>query len=185
MNSCPQTVKKLSTVSRAQVKAKARNLLDSVPTGSYKEFTEVSKPGGKISQILLRWKTEQKKLKRLGLQDKEIANIAVDKRKNGDLAKLKSQGGPFTNVEELKDYMSKKRVAAKVKNARLYLEVRYARDTSLCIPKTSDIFRLKKDYKNLSSEQYVKNLKVYLSNTASNVGATVQDLNEAINTLMT
>ncbi len=53
-------------------------------------------------------------------------------------------------VEELKDYMSKKRLAAKIKNARLYLEVRYARDISLCIPKTSDIFE--KDYKNLSSE---------------------------------
>ncbi len=65
----------------------------------------MSKPGGKISQILLCWKTEQEKLKRLGLQDKEIANIAVDIRKNGDLSKLNSQGGPFTNVEELKDYM--------------------------------------------------------------------------------
>ena len=87
------------------LKAKARDLLDSVSTGSYKEFAEVSKPGGKTSQILLCRKTEQEKLKWLGLQDKYIANIAVDMRRNGDLAKLKSHGGPFTNVEELKGYI--------------------------------------------------------------------------------
>ena len=52
------------------LKAKARDLLDSVSTGSYKELAEVSKPGGEISQILLCRKTEQEKLKRLGLHDK-------------------------------------------------------------------------------------------------------------------
>ena len=35
---------------------------------------------------------------------------------------------------------------------RLYIEVRYARDTSLSMPKNSDIFRLMKDHRRLSEE---------------------------------
>ena len=175
--------KQLPTVSSVQVKAKARDLLDAVPSGSYKQYSAVTKPGGKVSEILLKWKTEQEALRQLGLRDKEIANIAVDKRKNGDLAKLKAQGGPFTNVKELEQYIAKKGISAKEKNARLYIEVRYARDTSLTLPKNSDIFRLKKEYKNLPTEQYVKNLKVYLSNTVSVASATVMDLNAAVDNL--
>ena len=44
-----------------------------------------------------------------------------------------------------------------------YAEVRYARDTSLSMPKSSPLFRLKKDYKNLSINTYTENLKTYLS----------------------
>ena len=46
----------------------------------------------------------------------------------------------------------------KDRNKRLYLEVRYARDTSIAFPKTSDVFKLKKNYKNLESSVYVTNL---------------------------
>ena len=50
---------------------------------------------------------------------------------------------------------------------RLYIEVRYATDTSLLMPKNSDIFRLMKDHRRLSEETYATNLKLYLDNVVS------------------
>ena len=47
----------------------------------------------------------------------------------------------------------------------LYIEVRYARDTSLSMPKNSDIFRLLTDHRRRSGgETYALNLKLYLDN---------------------
>ena len=40
-----------------------------------------------------------------GLATNEVANIAVDKRKNKDLQSLTSVGGPFTSVTQVDEYM--------------------------------------------------------------------------------
>ena len=66
------------------------------------------------------------------------------------------------------------------KVARLYIEVRYARDTSLSMPKNSDIFRLIKDHRRLSGETYATNLKLYLNNVVSIADVTMDDLDRAI-----
>ena len=79
-----------------------------------------------------------------GLQAKEVANIAVDNRRNRDLISLSSEVDDFTANDLVSDAE---------KNKRLYLEIRYARDTALSVPKTSNIFRLKKrNYKILPTE---------------------------------
>ena len=75
------------------------------------------------------------------------------------------------------------RQAESTKQKRLYLEVRYASDTSLSLPKTSDIFRLLKDHAKLPSVTYAKNLKVYLSNVSSKSEATLEDFVRALDEL--
>ena len=102
-----------------------------------------------------------------GLQNKEIANISVDKRRNKDLDSLKAFGGPFTNVSEFDTYLERTDLEEVSKVSPLYLEVRYAQDTVLSIPKTSDIFRLLKDYKKLPLMAYANHLKLYLNNITS------------------
>ena len=71
------------------------------------------------------------------------------------------------------------------KISRMYTEIRYARDTSLSLPKTSDIFRLMRDHKKLPLDCYAKNLKLYLENTVSNAQATLEDLNKAMDQMLT
>ena len=125
---------------------------------------------------------KQCELKDKELLDKEIANLAIDKRKNKDLNTLKDLGGPFTSTKELDLYLQSE-LTEENKVSRLYLEIRYARDTSLSIPKASDIFRLMKDHKKLSLEAYSTNLKIYLNKTVANSDVTLVDLNRAIDAM--
>ena len=45
-------------------------------------------------------KEKQDELKKQGMGDKEIQNLAVDKRRNSDLSQLTAVGGPFTKSEQ-------------------------------------------------------------------------------------
>ena len=86
--------------------------------------------------MCLNWAAKQEDLKKKGLVDKEIANVALDRRKTKDLEKLKCMGGPFTMSSQVDEYL-KSDDSNKVE--RLYIEVRYAKDTSFSTPKNSDI----------------------------------------------
>ena len=77
------------------------------------------------------------------MNNKEIQSIATDKRRITDLDWLKEHGGHFTKLEQIDDYIRRADVTDEKKQKRLYKEVRYARDTSLSLTKSSDIFRLK------------------------------------------
>ena len=74
-------------------------------------------------------------------------------------------------------------VDEKTKEKRLYTEVRYARDTSLSLPKSSALFRLKEKYKNLPTFTYQQNLKTYLSKIHCNIDVTWTDFDEALGKL--
>ena len=71
--------------------------------------------------------------------------------------------------------MSTPATAEDAKVKRLYSEVRYARDTCLSLPKSSDIFWLKQNYKNLSVAEYTTNLRVYLAKVTSNASVSETD----------
>ena len=74
-------------------------------------------------------------------------------------------------------------ICDKDKNQRLYLEIRYARDTSIAFPKTSDIFKLKKNYKNLETSAYAANLKAYLDKLVCHVNMDMSDFDLAVQKL--
>ena len=84
----------------------------------------------------------------------------TDKMRNSDLEYLKSMGGPFTKPEV--DALVNSEMNDEQKIKRLYIEVRYCRNSNLSLPKGSPIFRLKENHKNLSITHYQTNLKVYL-----------------------
>jgi len=70
---------------------------------------------------------------------KEKANVSVDKKRRMDLEQLKVFRGPFTASEQVDLYIQKGNINKHTNIDRLYPEVRYSRDTSLSVPKTSDI----------------------------------------------
>ena len=67
-----------------------------------------------------------------------------------------------------------------LKNKRMYLEVRYAKLSSLSFPKSSDVFRLKKKGKNLSSAESATNLTTCLGKVTCNVNMGFEDFQEAL-----
>ena len=92
-------------------------------------------------------------------------------------------GGPFTRSCDV--YMANRRIDADTKNARLYLEVRYARDTAHRFPKPVSLFRLKQNYKNLPSDTYSKNLEAYFSsNVSCKAEVAMVEFNQALDILI-
>ena len=172
--------KQLQTASSVQVKSKSNDLIQNRESGSFKLYKPLIKSGGRVPEIMKQWAEKQDKLLKDGLQLKEVANVAVDKRRIADLENLKRQGGPFTKSSQVDDFVDNADIDIKVKVERLYLEVRYARDTALSVPKTSDIFRLKKDYKNLPVDIYAANLKTYLDNISHKTDVTMADFQNAL-----
>ena len=67
-----------------------------------------------------------------------------------DLEYLKQQSnpGPFTSTEQVKTFM-KQIPESKEKKQRMYIEVRFQKNTSKFLKKDNAIFRLKRDGKNL------------------------------------
>ena len=79
--------------------------------------------------------------------------------------------------------MNKHNIDRKVKNQRLYIEVRYAKSTSLTLPPTALVFRLKMAGRNLLTEDYANNLAQYLDDTQNVSSLTMNDLNTALGNL--
>ena len=60
--------------------------------------------------------------------DKDYVNSYLDSIKYRDLEFLKSCDGPFTTAEEVEEYIAK--TSDPNRNKQLYIEVRYAKNTS-------------------------------------------------------
>ena len=80
-----------------------------------------------------------KNLEKKVYTEKEISNIKKDATKLEDLAFLISADpahpGPFDRGDQVKSYLDNQSINEKVKNHRLYIEIRYARNTSLSLLK--------------------------------------------------
>ena len=106
------------------------------------------------------WDDQQNQLTCTWVTKKNTENLKIDKCQNSDLSKLKDMGGPFVSAPGVDLYVAREDLMPKEKDTRLYLEVRYACDSCLYLSKSSDIFRLKRAYKNLSVVALSTNLKV-------------------------
>ena len=103
--------------------------------------------------------------------------MSLERRINKESLKLLK--GSFTSSTEVGSYI-KSKIPHKQKLSRLYTKVHFARDTSLSIPKTSDIFRLMKEQRKLSLKTCATNLKLYLDNVITKTQVSLRDLREAI-----
>ena len=129
------------------------------------------------------WVDQQNQLTYARVTKKETENLKIDKHRNSDLSKLKDMEGPFVSAPEVDLYVAREDLTPKEKDTRLYLEVRYARGSCLSLPKSSDIFRLKRAYKNLSVDEYSSKLKIYFEKVETNASATRMDFLAALEKL--
>ena len=169
----------LDSASRKIVLNRCADLLKKADQKKIKSFR---KQALEIKKIKSEWNNKMKVLEEKGYSEKEILNTKKDERKLDDLEFLKSQIpiGPFTNKDVVQKYIDDQSVPEDVKNKRMYVEIRYARNTSLSLKETAAIFRLKANHKNLSTDEYGENLMQYLDNTR-NVGTiSVDDLSSAL-----
>ena len=122
-------------------------------------------------------------LEKQGYDAKEILNAKKDSTKIKDLDFLKTLGGPFTNKEEVDKYIKNSKFSDKEKNSRLYVEVRYARTTSLSLKETAKVFWLSRGGKKLETMEYATNLMEYLDDSKNMTSLTISDLNNVLGCL--
>jgi len=61
------------------------------------------------------------------------------------LEKLKEMGGPFTTADQVDDFLAGLDVEnMKMMQKRMKLEVQYARDTSVLLPRVDPLFKIRK-----------------------------------------
>ena len=116
----------------------------------------------------------------INVLNEEQSKMLADERKTADFAKLVSLGGPFTDASQIDMFVASKSISQEDKQNPLCTEVRYVRDTTLSLPKTSEIFRLREAYNHLPLERLPANLKVYLGKVSSNYSASWTDVKKAI-----
>ena len=107
-----------------------------------------------------------------GLSSKEAQLLVSDQLKVRDLQFLQEFGGPFSRMDDVDRFVANDNIMAEIKKKVLYHQVRFALDTCLLFPKSSDIFRLMKNHQRLETAIYAKNLETYFRKVQShsNIG---------------
>lgn len=146
----------------------------------YQSYRQASKD---IKLLKVEWNEKLKKMEEIGNLKKDTANTTMESKKYKDLEFLKQYDGPFTTAEGVKAYHNSVPESTE-KNKRLKVEVRYAKNTSLSLKHTASVFKLEKNHKNLTSNQYVENLCQYLSDARSKTVLTADDLSFALTSLI-
>ena len=117
----------LDAASSNFVKSKSYDLIELQPLDAYKNYTEDAK---KVNHLVREWKEKQVEMEKQGMSKKMIERISSERRRVKDLDKLKKDGGHFAKPEEVKGFTASD-LSEKEKQDRLYIEFRFARDTTL------------------------------------------------------
>ena len=169
----------LNAASSNFAQSKSYDLIELQPVDAYKNYTETAK---KVNHLVREWKEKQVEMEKQGMSKKMIESISSERRRVKHLDKLKKEGGPFTKPEEVEGFIASD-LSEKEKQDRLYIEVRFARDTTLSLPKKSELFRVKEKYKSLPLEKLAANLKVHLGKMSTNASANWDDFDTAVASL--
>ena len=145
-----------------------------------KKYVKMAAKDGEVVEIMKKWNESQQQMKENGMEVKEMSNLLEENKRHADLTKLVSLGGPLTTIDKVDKFMEDVTMKEEDKNKRLYLKIRQAKATSVCFPKHSDIFRLKKEYKNLSNATYAENLKAFLKKVTCHIDMTHDDFKDAL-----
>ena len=136
-----QRLKKLQTlpaVSRSIILRKTRVLREARKDSSFRNFRQQVEAKREKE---VEWNRKMTaKLKDDYERKQEVA--LIQERKILDmLEQLKMKEGPFTNAEEVEDYM-KKNIPEKEKQARMKKEVQFVGDSSTTLPRVYELFKI-------------------------------------------
>ena len=155
----------------------AQDLITKCPSGNFKKFHQ---PAKDIKKLTKDFNEKMVRLAAEGYDEKKLLNAQKESKKLKDLAFLKDQNppGPFSCVKDIKDFIQHPN-SEEEKNKRIYVEVRYALVTSTTLKENAAVFRLKRNGKNLSTEEYTDNLmsvKIQMMKLASIMSIKIQML---------
>lgn len=162
--------------SRKVLLHKSFDLMIKKNTTDYKKFR---KPAKEVQQIKVKWNAKMQERESAGYSQKDIINSQIESTKYNDLEYLKNNGGPFTKPEEVDNFMESF-PESKQKNKRLYIEVRYAKNTCISLKHSSSVFTLRRKNRNLASDEYASNIREYLGDARHKTSLTIEDLTSVL-----
>ena len=127
------------------------------------------------------WSEKMAVLQEQGYDKKKLINAKKESNKQKDLTYLKSQVSPglFSTADEVRSNI-RLPIEENEKNKKMCVKVRYARVSSSTLKETTSIFRLKRNGRNLTTQEYDDNLIKYMDDTESMNTLTLADLNTVL-----
>ena len=89
----------------------------------------------------LSWSTYTKKHFERGSDEKRELAQRVERKRLETLEALKKLGGPFTDANEVEQFLSRD-LSLKERKLRVKLELKFARDSSTILPRNDPIFKV-------------------------------------------
>ena len=113
------------------------------------------------------------------MSTKQMNNLKIEGRLVKQMQVLKNFGAPFTSCGEIDEFLEKVNIEVKVKVHRMKTEVMYARDTSLSVPKSNPVFRIRnmkvhgEKARQLTPQEFGDNLKNLMNKKLEALGKSV------------
>ena len=176
----------VKTVSRGNILKRTTELRDQ-DTENAAMFRRMGPIVKKIEIIEKEWKYKQDEILKERLSKKETEAIHIECRKYEILQRLKSCGGPFTNENEIDEYLQT--TDALEAQKRMKDEITYARDTSRSLPRKCVLFKImtrdKKTKKNrlMTAQEFGSNLKTIVGKVENRAAVTLEQFQNAMNKL--
>ena len=77
-----------------------------------------------------------------GVDEKRVVAHHQERKRLDMLDGLKEMDGPFTNADEVQTFLDDTKITDELKKKRLKLEMQFARESSMTLPKSDPIFRI-------------------------------------------
>ena len=161
---------------------KSKDILDKTDPSEMKKYIM---PAKEVKEIKLQWQERLKEQQTKDFSEKEKSSLHQELQKYNLLELLKKEKfqGPFVSEDEVMKYMALK-IDDKIKNTRLYNQVRYAQMTCMSLKPTAAIFQLKRNHHNPSNKEYSQNLISYFSSARCCKQITISDLCNVMHSIM-
>ena len=167
------------TAKNRNLEATSRSIIIKGTTELRKKFGEDFKgyrqAAIRVKEVKMEWKIKQDELAGQKIEIKASQNLKVEARILHQLEYLKKNGGPFTSCLEINNYLTNKDIPENMKKKRMKMEVQYARDSSLTLPRTNQVFRIRKrihkedKLRDLTPEEFGENLKMLITKKLSSL----------------
>ena len=161
---------------------KSSDLIDKKANVVFRKFrTEAIK----IEELILKWSEKMASFQEKGFTEKDIINLQLENQKLKDLEFLRNQipPGPFTKPEDVNSFMEDI-PESKDMNNRMFIEIRFQKNTSTAMWKNVEVFKLKKNHQNLDASDYASNLCQYFDQARGITGLSIGDLPNVLNGLL-
>ena len=162
-------VKTLNAVSRSMVLGKAaKDVIEQPSFRSFKSQTLARR------ELDLEWSNAIKEKFKAGADLKQLTSLEKERKRLLKLDLLKKSGGPFTNAEEVLEYLDDMSIPEKIKQQRMKSEIQFARDSSTTLPKVDPLFKVQvvipnKKRRDKNSAEFGEALVAFLGKKAERV----------------